>query len=118
MPIAIGWRDVLRQTVRRFGTPDILINSAGILRMGTILEMDVAVLQEVLDVNPIGPVLGMKVIRRAMTDAGRGSIVNVSSTGGMTGMSMIGAYVASKWAPRGITKTAAIEFGPRGVRVN
>ena len=51
-------------------------------------------------------------------DAGRGSIINVSSTGGMVGMSLIGAYVASKWGLRGVTKTAAIEFGPHGVRVN
>jgi 3alpha(or 20beta)-hydroxysteroid dehydrogenase len=60
----------------------------------------------------------MQVLGARMIDAGRGSIVNVSSTGGMVGMSMIGAYVASKWGLRGVTKSAAIEFGPSGVRVN
>ena len=53
-----------------------------------------------------------------MADAGRGSIVNVSSTGGLVGMSMISSYVASKWGLRGFSRSAAIEFGPSGVRVN
>lgn len=60
----------------------------------------------------------MKVAGGAMVAAGRGSIVNVSSTGGLVGQSTIGAYVASKWGVRGLTKSAAIELGPPGVRVN
>jgi 3alpha(or 20beta)-hydroxysteroid dehydrogenase len=53
-----------------------------------------------------------------MVEAGRGSIVNVSSNGGLIGYSGLGAYVASKWGLRGLTKSAAIELGPFGVRVN
>lgn len=113
-----SWRQLLAETVEAFGTPDVLVNNAGILRVSRIVDLDPAMLHEVLDVNLVGPILGMKVVGGAMCDAGRGSIVNISSTGGLVGMSMIGAYVASKWGLRGVTKSAAIEFGPHGVRVN
>jgi 3alpha(or 20beta)-hydroxysteroid dehydrogenase len=112
------WHQVLALAVERFGPPDVLVNDAGILRSGPLLATDLATFHEVLDINLVGPFLGMKTVGAAMVEAGRGSIVNVSSTGGLVGMSMIGAYVASKWGLRGLTKTAAIELGPRGVRVN
>jgi 3alpha(or 20beta)-hydroxysteroid dehydrogenase len=114
----VQWQAVLAETVERFGPPDVLVNNAGILRSGSLLDTETATFHEVLDINLVGPFLGMKTIGAAMVAAGHGSIVNVSSTGGMVGMSMIGAYVASKWGLRGLTKTAAIELGPRGVRVN
>ena len=112
------WRALLADTVDRFGSPDVLVNNAGILRSGTVLETDLATFHEVLDINLVGPFLGMKTVGAAMVEAGHGSIVNISSIGGMVGMSMIGAYVASKWGLRGLTKSAAIELGPQGVRVN
>lgn len=112
------WRRVLDMARAEFGTPDVLVNNAGILRSGRVVDQDVDELRAVLDVNLIGPILGMKVIGGAMAEAGRGSIVNISSTGGLVGMSWIGAYVASKWGLRGVTKSAAIELGPHGVRVN
>ncbi|MFN0089228.1 MAG: SDR family oxidoreductase [Acidimicrobiales bacterium] len=113
-----SWHAVLDEVGRRFGPPDVLVNNAGILHVAPLLATDVADLQRVLSVNLVGPFLGMKVLGGAMAEVGRGSIVNVSSTGGMIGMSMISAYVASKWALRGMTKSAAIELGHRGVRVN
>jgi 3alpha(or 20beta)-hydroxysteroid dehydrogenase len=113
-----SWIAALAEAVERFGTPDVLVNNAGILRVAPLLETSAALLHEVLEVNLVGPMLGMKVVGRAMAEAGRGSIINVSSTGGMVGMSMIDAYVASKWGLRGATKSAAIELGPSGVRVN
>ena len=112
------WRALLADTRDQFGSPDILVNNAGILRSGTVLETDLATFHEVLDINLVGPFLGMKTMGAAMVEAGHGSIVNISSIGGMVGMSMIGAYVASKWGLRGLTKSAAIELGPHGVRVN
>lgn len=112
------WEAALAETVERFGTPDVLVNNAGVLRPGPITGFDTTDLRLMLDVNLLGPILGMKVVGAAMADAGRGSIVNVSSTGGMVGMSMISGYVASKWGLRGVTKAAAIELGHRGVRVN
>ncbi|MEZ5233735.1 MAG: glucose 1-dehydrogenase [Acidimicrobiia bacterium] len=113
-----SWQALLDATRRRFGEPDVLVNNAGILHVAPLLDTDVADLRKVLDVNLVGPFLGMKVVGAAMAGAGHGSIVNVSSTGGMVGMSLISAYVASKWALRGMTKSAAIELGHRGVRVN
>jgi 3alpha(or 20beta)-hydroxysteroid dehydrogenase len=113
-----GWSEVLATALDRYGVPDVLVNNAGILRPSPLTTLGADDLQLVLQVNLVGPILGMKVVGAAMADAGRGSIVNVSSTGGMVGMSMIGAYVASKWGLRGVSKSAAIELGPRGVRVN
>ena len=112
------WVRVLEMCQDTFGTPDVLVNNAGILHLAPLLQLDVDDFRRVLEVNTIGPFLGMKVVGGAMAAAHRGSIVNVSSTGGMIGMSMISAYVASKWAVRGMTKAAAIELGPQGVRVN
>ncbi len=114
----VAWQRVLEETRARFGTPDVLVNNAGILHVAPLVATSAADLHRVLDVNLVGPFLGMKVVGAAMAEAGRGSIVNVSSTGGMVGMSMISAYVASKWGLRGLTKSAAIEFGHQGVRVN
>ena len=113
-----AWEDVLEFTIGEFGVPDVLVNNAGVLRFAPILTTGVEDFRSILDINLIGPFLGMKVVGAAMTKAGRGSIVNISSTGGLVGMSTIGAYVSSKWGLRGLTKSAAIEFGPFGVRVN
>jgi 3alpha(or 20beta)-hydroxysteroid dehydrogenase len=69
-------------------------------------------------VNQTGVFLGMRAVVPAMTAAGGGSILNISSIDGMVGMDLCTAYVASKWAVRGMTKTAARELGPLGIRVN
>ena len=113
-----SWRDALRTCQQVFGEPDILVNNAGILHVSPLVQMERADFERLLQVNLIGPFLGMKVVGGRMAELGRGSIVNVSSTGGMIGMSMISGYVASKWGLRGMTKSAAIELGPHGVRVN
>jgi 3alpha(or 20beta)-hydroxysteroid dehydrogenase len=60
----------------------------------------------------------MRAVGPVMMNADGGSIINVSSTAGLTGYPGISGYVASKWGVRGITKSAALEFGTRGVRVN
>jgi 3alpha(or 20beta)-hydroxysteroid dehydrogenase len=112
------WVDTLAAATDAFGTPDVLVNNAGVLRVSPLLAETEQQFRAVLDVNLVGPFLGMRVVGAAMAAAGHGSIVNVSSTGGMIGMSMIPAYVASKWGLRGLTKSAAIELGPTGVRVN
>ncbi|UVJ46356.1 SDR family oxidoreductase [Pseudomonas sp. LS1212] len=70
------------------------------------------------EVNQVGCWLGMKAVLPAMKEAGRGSIVNVSSTAGMEGVAGGTAYVASKFAVRGMTKAAALEFGGHNIRVN
>jgi 3alpha(or 20beta)-hydroxysteroid dehydrogenase len=71
-----------------------------------------------LDVNLVGAFLGMQAVLDPMRARGGGSIVNVSSLAGLTGLPYHGAYGASKWALRGMSRTAAVEFGPDGIRVN
>jgi 3alpha(or 20beta)-hydroxysteroid dehydrogenase len=75
-------------------------------------------LRRILDINLIGTFLGMQAVVPAMRAAGGGSIVNLSSTAGLTGLPYHGAYGATKWAVRGVTKTAAVELGGDGIRVN
>ena len=73
---------------------------------------------KVIDVNQVGVFLGMRAVAPAMINAGKGAIVNISSVAGMQGSPGAIAYGASKWAVRGMTKSAATELGPFGIRVN
>jgi 3alpha(or 20beta)-hydroxysteroid dehydrogenase len=113
-----GWARVAEVCAERFGGVDVLVNNAGILRFGALVDTSLSDLQRVLAVNVGGCFLGMKTLAPMMMAKGRGSIVNISSIDGMKGANSIGAYAASKWAVRGLTKVAALEFGHRGVRVN
>jgi 3alpha(or 20beta)-hydroxysteroid dehydrogenase len=113
-----GWAQVAEICAERFGGVDVLVNNAGILRFGALVDTKLSEFQRVLAVNVGGCFLGMRTIAPIMMAKGRGSIVNISSIDGMKGGNSIGAYAASKWAVRGLTKVAALEFGHRGVRVN
>lgn len=95
---------------------DVLVNNAGIVAFGTIEEQDLKDFQHVIEINLTGPWLGMHVCAPALR-AARGVVINVSSTAGLMGYANLGAYTASKWGLRGLTKTAALEFAPDGVRV-
>ncbi len=112
------WREAIAAAEREFGQPvDVLINNAGIVDFGTIDEQDVKGFQHVLDVNLLGPWLGMHTTVPSLRRAGGGVVVNVSSTAGLMGYSNLGAYVSSKWGLRGLTKSAALELAPDQVRV-
>jgi 3alpha(or 20beta)-hydroxysteroid dehydrogenase len=102
----------------RFGPLTILVNNAGILDFGPIQDQDVERFRKVLDVNLVGTLIGIKVGAASMQKAGGGSIINISSNAGMVGLPQASAYVASKWAVRGLTKSAAQDLGPLGIRVN
>jgi len=112
------WRSLLEATRARFGPLDILVNNAAIQRFRSILECDTSDFRQVLDVNLVGTFLGLKIVGGDMVRRRTGSIVNISSVDGMRGANGYAAYSTSKWGVRGLTKVAAIEFGPRGVRVN
>lgn len=114
----IGWADALARTVETFGRLDVLVNNAGIAEGAPLHEMTLESYRRVIDVNQTGVFLGMRAAVEPMTAAGGGSIINISSIDGMVGMNGILGYVASKWAVRGMTKAAAMELGPRGIRVN
>jgi len=112
------WADVVTAAEERFGPVGGLVNNAGILQQGPIKNGDVESFRRVLDVNVTGVYLGMQAVLESMLRAGSGSIVNLSSTAGLIGYAYLAPYVASKWAVRGMTKTAALELGPQGIRVN
>ncbi|GAB3047324.1 glucose 1-dehydrogenase [Intrasporangium mesophilum] len=95
-----------------------LVNGAGILGAGGVLEVDLDVFDDVLAVNLKGCLLGLRALVPAMEAAGGGSVVNIGSAVAFSGTPALVAYGASKWALRGLTRTAAIELGPRGIRVN
>jgi 3alpha(or 20beta)-hydroxysteroid dehydrogenase len=83
-----------------------------------IASMTLAQYRKVIDVNQIGCLLGMQAVIPSMAERGGGAIVNISSTAGLQGIAGLSAYVSSKFAIRGMTKTAAIELGPLKIRVN
>jgi NAD(P)-dependent dehydrogenase (short-subunit alcohol dehydrogenase family) len=103
-----------------FGGVDVLINNAGIgYLMSPIVDTRVEDFEVVLDVNLVGTFLATKHAGRVMIEQGRGGrIINISSQGGKSGFPHAGAYVSSKHAVIGFTRTAAIEFGPHGITVN
>jgi 3alpha(or 20beta)-hydroxysteroid dehydrogenase len=113
-----SWHALLGKTIARFGTVDILVNNAGILLFKTLADTSKDDFERVTGVNLTGSFLGLKVIGAHMLARGRGSIVNISSADGMKGANGLGAYCASKWGIRGLTKVAAMEYGHKGVRVN
>ncbi|MBM3658188.1 MAG: glucose 1-dehydrogenase [Actinobacteria bacterium] len=112
------WDRAVAATVERFGHLDVLVNNAGTAEGAPLWEMSAESYRRVIDVNQVGVFLGMKAVVAAMTAAGRGSIINISSMDGLVGVPRIISYVASKWAVRGMTKAAAMELAPRNIRVN
>jgi 3alpha(or 20beta)-hydroxysteroid dehydrogenase len=112
------WPRVVADCVAAFGTVDVLVNCAGIIRVLPLAETDRETFQRVVDTNLVGTFLGIKAVLPVMQAQGRGSIINFSSPQGIEGRHGMSAYTASKFAIRGLTKTAAIELGPFGIRVN
>ncbi|MFV8318345.1 glucose 1-dehydrogenase [Mycobacterium paragordonae] len=112
------WEAAVATATGEFGKLDVLVNNAGIVAAGPLREFRMDKWQQVLDVNLTGTFLGMRSVVDPMTEAGGGSIINISSIEGIRGAPMVHPYVASKWAVRGITKSAALELAPVNIRVN
>ncbi|CAM5623287.1 hypothetical protein SPURM210S_04866 [Streptomyces purpurascens] len=112
-----GWQTVVAETERDLGPVSALVNNAGILEWGTVEEQSLESFRRVIDVNVQGAWLGMRTAAPSLRRAGGGVIVSISSIAGITGYAGIGAYVTSKWALRGLTKAAALELAPDGIRV-
>ncbi|BBY97509.1 SDR family oxidoreductase [Mycolicibacterium fallax] len=115
---ADGWAAAVAATVAAFGRLDVLVNNAGIINVGTVEGYDLGDWQRIIDINLTGVFLGMRASVPALRDAGGGSIVNISSIEGLAGTAMTHGYTAAKFGVRGITKSAALELGQWGIRVN
>lgn len=115
------WKAVVAQAEEHFGKIDILVNNAGILGpMATTADLNDEGYDKVCQVNQHAVFYGMRAVLPAMLRAGGGSIVNISSIAGIAanyGFPSI-AYVASKFAVRGMSKAAAVEYGKDNIRVN
>ncbi|MEV0632889.1 glucose 1-dehydrogenase [Nonomuraea wenchangensis] len=115
---AADWQQAVDTAVSLHGRLDVLVNNAGILRYGRIADMPPEEFDRVIDVNLKGAWLGIKSVIDPLTAAGGGSIVNISSIEGLIGAAGLSAYAASKFAVRGLTKSAARELARFGIRVN
>lgn len=112
-----AWQEVVAATLASFGGLNILVNNAGTIARQGIVDTTLEAWQRTIGVNLTGPLLGMKHCAPAIRDSGGGSIVNISSTAGLTAHDDA-AYTASKWGLRGLTKTAVLQFSPWNIRVN
>lgn len=112
------WRRAVGTATELHGRLDVLVNNAGILTYGRIQDMAPEDFDRVIDVNLKGTWLGVKSVIEPMKAAGRGAIVNISSIEGFVGAEGLSAYAASKFAVRGLTKSAARELARFKIRVN
>lgn len=113
-----AWAAITADIVAAHGKIDILINNAGIFRLGGLADTERELWDSTIAINQTGVFLGMQAVAPGMTANSSGSIINISSIAGMRGAGVALAYAASKWAVRGMTKSAAQELASQGVRVN
>ncbi|MGW4168832.1 SDR family NAD(P)-dependent oxidoreductase [Streptomyces chartreusis] len=110
------WRAALAATKEVYGRVDGLVNNAGILRFNSLVDTPLEEFMQVVRVNQVGCFLGMRTVAPEMEDGG--TIVNTASYTAVTGMAAVGTYAATKHAILGLTRVAALELAPRGIRVN
>lgn len=110
--------DAFKQAVAKYGPVDILVNNAGAAQSLPIKKTDRAHLQEMLDVNLIGPYLCIQAVLQEMIDKDAGRIINVASTAALKGYAYVTAYSAAKHGILGLTRSLALEVATKGVTVN
>lgn len=110
------WAHVVAETENAFGPVNILVNNAGISVAKSITEMSVDEYKKIVNINQVSVFLGMKTVLPSMQKTQNGSIVNISSLNGLVAGAI--GYTDTKFAVRGMTKAAAIEFSNYGIRVN
>ncbi|MFW5641190.1 MAG: SDR family oxidoreductase [Roseicyclus sp.] len=114
---AQAWAEAVAAAEEAFGGVNALFNNAGIVHFASVVDCAPDDFRRVLDINLTGVFLGIRASAPAIARSGGGTIVNTSSTAGLQGYGGLAAYVASKWGVRGITKAAALDLAPDGIRV-
>jgi NAD(P)-dependent dehydrogenase (short-subunit alcohol dehydrogenase family) len=109
---------LIAYVVEQYGTIDILVNSQGAIHLQPSVEFDLDAWQHVIDVNVKSLVLCCKHAGKVMLEQGSGKIINISSVRGFQGRAQDLAYAPSKGAVNQLTRSLAIEWGPRGLNVN
>ncbi|WP_435526705.1 SDR family oxidoreductase [Microbacterium aurantiacum] len=112
------WEDVVAHIRRTSGRLDVLVNNAGILGFSPIEEYEDAAWDRIIAINLTGAFKGIRAAVPLLAEGTTVSIINVSSTAGLRGFAGVAGYNASKFGLRGLTKSAAVELAPRGIRVN
>ena len=112
------WTDVIRRTTEAFGDATVLIQSAAIVHHRLIEDSTPEEFERVLAVNLLGPLRGMLAVLPGMRRAGGGVIINIGSAASASGTGGRALYGAAKWGLRGLTRSAAVEFGHHNIRVN
>ncbi|WP_274307371.1 glucose 1-dehydrogenase [Solibacillus daqui] len=110
------WATVVAKTEEAFGPVNVLVNNAGITMAKNMLDVTVEEYRRIVEINQVSVFLGMKTVAASMAKAGGGSIVNISSLNGLVAGAI--GYTDTKFAVRGMTKAAAINLAPMGIRVN
>lgn len=113
-----SWKQAVEKGERAIGLISVLVNNAAHVVTGGVESVSLEGWSKVLDTNLTGTLLGMRAVVPSMRKAGGGSIVNVNSVAGLLGAPGLACYGASKWAIRGLTRTAAMEFARDKIRVN
>ncbi|MEM9032953.1 MAG: glucose 1-dehydrogenase [Actinomycetota bacterium] len=113
-----GWAALVADIVEAHGRIDVLVNNAGIFEVRRLGDETLEAWNRMVAINQTGVFLGMRAVAETMKAAGSGSIINISSVAGLNGVGMAFTYSATKWAVRGMTKSAAQDLSRYGVRVN
>jgi len=108
---------MVKQTERKLGPVDLLVNNAGVVERRSLVETDAAIWDRILDINLKGAFLCTRAVLPSMLERGRGRIVNVSSISGKLGTPLLTAYCASKWGLLGFSLSTAEELKPHGIQV-
>ena len=108
----------INESIKTFGTPDLLITSAGIAQPGHFQELDSKAFQQAIDINYFGTLYATQTVTPAMRQAGQGHIVMISSGAALIGVYGYSAYCPSKFAVRGLAEVLRAELKPSGINVS